>query len=92
MLIELAQYDFAHRILAHLKDDSQTVATTLVAHICDALNYLVAHQVTNFLQHYRLVDQIRDLRDDNLFPAFFGLCDFSACSYLDDSAPCEVAL
>ena len=45
VLVELVQDDLRHRVLLQLDDDAHALAVALVAHVGDALDALLAHQL-----------------------------------------------
>ena len=53
-------------VLLQLDDEPDAVAIALVAHLADALDLLLAHELGDAARHARLVDLVGDLRDDDL--------------------------
>src|SRR5262249_43397513 len=64
--IELVDDDLRKDVLLQLDDEADAVAIGLVADLADAFDLLVANELADVRGDARLVDLIRDLREDDL--------------------------
>ena len=74
LLVELVQRDVGRRVALQLDHDAHALAVRLVAQIRDALDAALAHVIGDALEQRRLVQQERDLGDDDAAAAL-GLLD-----------------
>ena len=65
MLVEIVQHDVRQLAALELDDDPHAVAVGFVAQVGNALDLLVAHELGHVGDQLRLVDLIRNLRDDD---------------------------
>ena len=92
VFVELVEDDVRRAVAAQLDDDAHAAAVGLVAQICDAVDLLVADELGDFLDETRLVDLIRELRDEDArLPAAHRL-DVGACAHFDDAAAGRIRL
>ena len=64
---ELIEHHVCDRFALELDDDAHAVAIELVAQVRDSLQFLLANEFGDLLDQRRLVDLIRDFRDDQRF-------------------------
>ena len=69
VLIKLIDDDIRHLPASELQHDPDALATRLVAPLRDTLDPLVADQLADLLHQRRLVDLVRQLRDDDRLAA-----------------------
>jgi len=70
VLVELIDNHLRRVAAPHLKDNAHSLAVRLIAHVCNSLDFLVAHEVGDLLDQFRLVYLVRNFRNDNgLAPA-----------------------
>ena len=73
--IELVQHHVGHGVALQLDHQAHAVAVALVAHLGNALDLLVAHDLGDALVQARLVLLVGDLRDDDRLAAAADLLD-----------------
>ena len=92
VLVELVEDDIRIRVAAQVDDDAHAAAVRLIIERRDALNLLVAHELRDLLDEARLVDLIRQLRDDDARLAVRQRLDAGVRAHLDDAAARRVRL
>src|SRR5579872_5271051 len=101
-LEEVVQDDLGLFAAFNLDDDAHAVAVGFVAHVGDAFDLLVLHEIGDALDQARLIHLIRNFGDDDILAVFADLLDGSlgACGeaaaaglvgLLDAFAPGNVA-
>ncbi|MGY3615371.1 hypothetical protein ACVJGD_001567 [Bradyrhizobium sp. USDA 10063] len=63
--VELIQHHVRHRLALQFDHDAETFAVGLVAQVGNTLDLLLADELADPLDHVRLVNLVRDLRDDD---------------------------
>ena len=93
VLEQVVQHHLGDLVAFEIEDHAHAVLVGLVAHLRDALDLLLLHQLGDALEHARLVDLIRDLGDDDglAVAALLGL-DVGAGTHHDPAAAGAVAL
>ena len=92
VLVELIEDDVRVRVAAQVNDDAHAAAVRLIVERRDALDLLVAHELRDLLDEARLVDLIRQLRDDDARLAVRQRLDAGIRAHLDDTAARRVRL
>ena len=92
VLVQLVEDDVRRAVAAQLDDDAHAAAVGLVAQICDAVDLLVADELGDFLDETRLVDLIRELRDEDARLSAAHRLDVGACAHFDDTAAGRIRL
>src|SRR4029077_10425228 len=88
VLVEVVEYDLRRLAALDVDDDAHAFAVGLVAHVADAVDALLAHELGDLLDHTRLVDLVRDLGDDDGFAlALFADLDLRAGAHDHLAAP-----
>ena len=84
MLVEVVEYDLRHLAALQLDDDPHSVAIGFVPQIGNAFDGLFAHEIGDSFDQLRLVDLVRNLRDDDgLFVALLVGFDRRAGAHQD---------
>ena len=89
--VELVQDDICHRIALELDDHAETVPVGFVAQVGNALDLLLADQIADALDHGRLVNLVRNLRDDDGFAILADGVDPHLAAHHDRAAAEMVA-
>ena len=92
VLVELIEDDVRVRVAAQVDDDAHAAAVRLIVERRDALDLLVAHELRDLLDEARLVDLIRQLRDNDARLAVRQRLDAGVRAHLDDAAARRVRL
>ena len=85
VLVELVQDDVRVRVAAQVDDDAHAAAVGLVVEARDALDFLVADELRDAFDEARLVDLVRQLRDDDARLAVRKRLDAGVRAHLDDA-------
>jgi hypothetical protein len=93
VLVELVEDAGGLALAVQLDDDAHAVAVRLVAEVADADDLPVLDEVRDLLDERRLVDLVRQLRDDDLLAVAAGhLLDAGARLHDDAAAAVGVGL
>ena len=92
LLEEVVQHDVRELAALELDDDAHAVLVGLVAQLADAFELLLAHELGDALDEPRLVNLVRQLRDDDRFAiaAVAERLDVRAAAHVDAAAPGRV--
>ena len=92
-LPQVVLHDLGHGVLLEVDDHAHALAVGLVAHVGDAVDLLLAHQLGDLLDQPGLVDLVGDLGgDDGLAPALGVLLDLGARPHEQAAAAGAVGL
>jgi hypothetical protein len=85
---QIVEHDVGQLAALQLDDDAHAVLVGLVAQLADALDLLLADELGDALDESRLVNLVRQLRDDDRFTvaAFAERLDMRAASHVDAPA------
>ena len=85
-LIQFVQHHTRVRVALHVDDNPHTLPVGLIVHVRDPVNPFLVDQVRDVLDQLRLIDQIRNLGNDNLLMIILHL-DLRLSTQHDASAP-----
>ena len=77
--VELVQHHVGHGVALQLDDDAIALAVAFVAHVGNAFDPLLAHQLGDPLDHRGLVHLVGNLGDDDRFAVLADRLDRRPC-------------
>ena len=92
VLVEVVEHDLTDFATLEIDDDAHSATVGLVAHLRDAFDAPVAHQLADFLEKPGLVDLIGDLSHHDRLAVLRHVFDDRPCSQLNRSPPGAVGL
>src|SRR5579883_1780421 len=91
-LVEVIEDELRLFAALDLDYDAHAFSVRLIAHVGDALDFFVLHEVGDALHQARLVYLIRNFRDDDVFAVFANLLDGSLGAHDEAAATFLVSL